>query len=689
MRNIRNIKTAVFALSLTIPAWSNAGSIDPALQLLLQGLPPNSDVDVIITLREKPVLPPGLQTADRKTRRTLLINKFRETARTSQVGLKAYLSSQGSKGGKELWLINGMAAKLPAGLIALLANRSEVETIRLDAVVTAPAPANTTAATADWNLSMIKADALWALGYTGQGSIVASMDTGVDTGHQDLGPKWRGGTNSWFDPNGEHATPADNNGHGTQTMGIAVGGSGIGVAPGAQWIGVKIFNDAGLTNLSAIHQGFQWLLDPDGNPATDDAPDVVNNSWGMFGSLGTCNTEFLADIQVLTLADIATVFSSGNDGPNSNTSLSPANYADNLSVGAVDATQTIANFSGRGPSACDGGIYPRVVAPGVNIKTADLTFGGIFPNAYLTVSGTSFAAAHVSGALALLRSAHNAASVPQLETALTQTSLDLGTTGADSDYGYGLLDIAAASNALGTGGTPPQPGNLHFDLAAYSVMEEAGSVTFTVTRSGGADGTVAVNYATSDGSALASTDYMATSGTLTFAPGQLSASFSVTLLNDTAYEGNETFTIALSNATGGATLSNPTQLTVTIDDSADQPPDADGDGFAANVDCNDNNAAIHPGAAEIKFDGIDQDCNGYDLTIRVTKAEYLSSKKQLTIEATSALGSKANLSVQSFGAMQWIARDRVWRLKLTTQIPPAMVTITGVEGSSTSAVRYR
>ena len=75
-------------------------------------------------------------------------------------------------------------------------------------------------------------------------------------------------------------------------VGGASGGSAIGVAPEARWIAVKIFDDAGKAPLSAIHQGFQWLLDPDGDPDTDDAPDVVNNSWGFVENLNECIEEF-------------------------------------------------------------------------------------------------------------------------------------------------------------------------------------------------------------------------------------------------------------------------------------------------------------------------------------------------------------------------------------------------------------
>jgi bacillopeptidase F len=235
-------------------------------------------------------------------------------------------------------------------------------------------------------------------------------------------------------------------------MGIMVGGSAggttVGVAPGAKWIAAKIFDDAGLTTESAVHRALQWVIDPDGNPATDDAPDVVNNSWDISAE-DTCNSAFQGDIDALRAADIAVVFSAGNYGPGASTSVSPANTHNVLSVGAVDDSQQVALFSSRGPSACDGELFPKLVAPGVGVLTTDLSLGGM--PVYVLVEGTSFAAPHVSGAIALMRGAAPFASVDEIESALTTTARDLGNSGPDQDSGYGLIDVAAAFDALPPG----------------------------------------------------------------------------------------------------------------------------------------------------------------------------------------------------------------------------------------------
>ena len=200
--------------------------------------------------------------------------------------------------------------------------------------------------------------------------------------------------------------------------------------------------------MSAIHQAFQWILDPDNNPDTDDAPDVVNNSWGADDSVNECIYEFQEDIQALRTSEIAVVFSAGNGGPALSTSISPANYPENFTVGAVDDNSDILVFSSRGPSACNGSIYPLVAAPGVNIRTADLTFGGVFPNSYSNVTGTSFAAAHVTGAMALLLGAYPCLAVTELAISLKDSAVDLGSPGPDNESGYGLIDSIAAYDIL-------------------------------------------------------------------------------------------------------------------------------------------------------------------------------------------------------------------------------------------------
>jgi bacillopeptidase F len=201
---------------------------------------------------------------------------------------------------------------------------------------------------------------------------------------------------------------------------------------------------------SEIHLGFQWLLDPDGNPNTPDTPDVVSNSWGFEEDFNTCNLEFAEDILALRQAGIAVVFSAGNvfQPPPTPTSISPANNPGALAVGSTNSFDRIATESSRGPSACGGGIYPHLVAPGVGVSTADLSWGGLDPYPYTTVFGSSFAAPQAAGVLALLLSAFPEASVEALEQSLFNSARDLGLPGPDNTYGYGLVDALRAYQSL-------------------------------------------------------------------------------------------------------------------------------------------------------------------------------------------------------------------------------------------------
>jgi subtilisin family serine protease len=398
-----------------------------------------------------------------------------------------------------LWIVNEVSVRAAPSVIKELAARPDVREVRPDSTIQAPAPAaaaDGAQATAppEPNVALVNAPALWDLGFRGQGMVVANMDTGVDATHPDLAGRWRGGSNSWYDPNGEHPTmPTDVNGHGTWTMGAMVGGdaggTSIGMAPDALWIAVKLFNDRGTTTSSMVHLGFQWLLDPDGNPATADAPNVVNNSWS--GSVAGCDLEFQPDLRSLRAAGILPVFSAGNSGPLAGTVLSPANLPEALSVGATDDSDAIYPSSSRGPSACGQAVAPRLVAPGVGIRTTDL-FG-----LYVNVSGTSFSAPHAAGALALLLDAFPGLSADRQQAALESGAVDLGAAGADNDYGNGRLDALAAYQWLAStpdftvAVTPSSASTTPGGTASYSV---------TVTGVNGFTGDVSLSLAGLSGS---------------------------------------------------------------------------------------------------------------------------------------------------------------------------------------------
>ncbi len=162
--------------------------------------------------------------------------------------------------------------------------------IKPDAVVTLAPLTYSQLPPSEWNIAAVHAPQVWNLGYSGQNTVVGVLDSGADPAHQDLVGQYRGGTNSWYDPYGQHLTkPYDASGHGTSVTSLIVGGSadgtGLGVAPGAKWIAARVFDDSGKGLTSSIHLAFQWMLNPDGNAATTDFPDVVNASWNIAGAI--------------------------------------------------------------------------------------------------------------------------------------------------------------------------------------------------------------------------------------------------------------------------------------------------------------------------------------------------------------------------------------------------------------------
>jgi subtilisin family serine protease len=366
---------------------------------------------------------------------------------------------------RRFWIANLALVRLDRDALLALAERDDVTMIAPDATIELLQPVSiadavVTSAGAAPNLPAIGARTLWARGLTGKGRLVASIDTGVEGIHPALSDRWRGlqgdTAASWFDPlNGP--APMDNNGHGTHVMGIMVGRAGadtIGVAPDAEWISAAVV-DRGRSlsaTFSDILAALEWVVDPDGNPATmHDVPDVVCNSWGVSQQIiNPCNTMFFEAIDNAEAMGVVCIFAAGNEGPNAMTIRNPADRATSptasFSVGAVDAnlaTFDVAGFSSRGPSACDGSAKkPEIVAPGVAIRSA---YKG---QTYRLINGTSMAAPHVAAAVALLRQYNSELTPEEIKTALLTTARDIGPAGEDNASGYGLLDLEAALASL-------------------------------------------------------------------------------------------------------------------------------------------------------------------------------------------------------------------------------------------------
>lgn len=436
-----------------IPVAAAAVGISPELRAALSLTAPGEPIAVIITF----VAPePSAVLARRfgRTRRGALIQDLKARNETALVPVRQLLQHHQINEIRPLWLADGVAVSAPAGVIAALAALPGVESLSIDETLHAPQVQAAEAAEPAWNIHRAGAPLLWSLGYRGEGVTVAILDSGLNRDHPDLVERWRGLPGDWFDPYGECLSPCDSSSyHGTGVAGVvaggSTGGSAIGMAPAASLIAAKIFRADGTANTSYIVQALQWVLEPGGNPAN--APAIVNNSWG-FDAVDECSRPLALSnaIKALKAAGIAVIASAGNSGGAAGeyfTSISPANYPEILAVGATDDLDQVPYFSSRGPSACPGDdSFPDLVAPGVSIRVAAATEGS---HRYLIRSGTSFAAPHLAGAMALLIQAEPDISLEILEEVLKYSAIDLGVAGVDDDSGYGLLDVKAAFDLLG------------------------------------------------------------------------------------------------------------------------------------------------------------------------------------------------------------------------------------------------
>lgn len=440
--------------SMAFASVSEAAVITPGLARRLEALSPGLDIAVIVRFTQRVEV--ERVRAGRGTA-CALITSLRATSRRSQTGIMALLRRRGlADRSIDLWIINGMAVKVPRTVLDEIARLPEVESIEYDEPVML-AEANPLEVggtmTAEWNIEKIGVPTVWSTyGLDGTGVVIGSMDTGVEVTHQALAGKWRGGSNSWQDFVNGLPSPYDDHGHGTHTTGTMVGGDGpggfgsdIGIAYGAKFIAAKVLDaNNQFSDGSKVFQGAQWMLDPDGNPATDDFPDVINNSWVFFDPT---YTGFHSAVEAWRAVGIIPVFAIGNEGPDPGTTRAPGNYDDVIGVGATYPSDAIWSASSRGPAPSGSGFpldgrKPDLTAPGKAIRSS--LPGGT----YGIWEGTSMATPHVAGTVALLLQAHPGASYDAVKTALLSSSVDLGAVGYDDAFGYGRLDALGAVCAL-------------------------------------------------------------------------------------------------------------------------------------------------------------------------------------------------------------------------------------------------
>jgi subtilisin family serine protease len=443
------------AVEATQPGLPPPGKVEPTL--LKEALQAKrGHFSFLVYLHEEAPLSPAWPGISKPERRRSVVATLLETAERAQGGIRRYLEEQKVRGRVQsytpFWVFNGLAVTGDREILLELAAWPEVKIIRADRkrelgeILSVPSVPSSV----EWNIARVRANLVWeALEIDGTGVVIASMDTGVDWQHPALATRYRGYNakglpvhiGNWYSATDEeYLYPGDGHGHGTHTMGIALGEGGIGVAPGAQWIAVKVFSNRGYTYDSWLHAGFQWLMAPSGDPTL--APDIVNASWG--NDIGRDET-FRPDVQALRAAGIFPVFSAGNYGPEGRTIGSPASFPEAFAVGATDADDEVAVFSARGPSPWEE-TKPEVCAPGAEVRSS--LPGG----SYGSWNGTSLAAPHVSGLAALLLQADPSLTIPEIEEVITRTAVPLGDPIPNNNCGWGRMDAYSAVFSVANAG---------------------------------------------------------------------------------------------------------------------------------------------------------------------------------------------------------------------------------------------
>ncbi len=511
------LSAALLLVAQGSPARASAAWTAKVDEALLRATADDAEAEFLIILNEQADPAGAYALRDKTARGEYVYKTLTAVAARTQAPVRALLDARGVSY-RPYWVRNMIWARGNRELVQLIASRLDVDHIYANewrrTALPQPAAAAVAArepAAVEWNIELTNAPDVWAKGYYGQGAVIGGQDTGYEWQHPAIMAQYRGWDSqnakanhdyNWHDaihaedpgpfvayiptalkyynrhdafhtedPNNpalnpcgfSTAAPCDDQGHGTHTMGTMVGetpDSRIGMAPGAKWIGCRNM-ESGVGSPVTYAECYEWFIAPyplggdsftDGDPSR--APDVINNSWSCPLSEGCISLDILQDIvEAVTAAGIVTVHSAGNSGSNCGSVTTPsAIYDASFTVGATDGDDNIAYFSSRGPVTADGSgrRKPDIVAPGVWVRSS-------YPDdTYASLSGTSMAAPHVAGLVALLISANPALAgqVEAIENAITQSAQPLLTTqgcGGDTPgslpnnvYGWGRIDALAA-----------------------------------------------------------------------------------------------------------------------------------------------------------------------------------------------------------------------------------------------------
>ena len=434
----------------------------------------------------------GSNINDKQLRRSVLIEELKNFSEEKQKDVMSILTSEQKNNQvtdiKCHWLSNAITCTTTRDVIYLLANHPDIEIIGIDGVT--QCTVDNEQLTIDneqltYNVSMVNADKVWDLGYTGKGVIVAIIDSGVNYNHVDLADHlWDGGAqypNHGYNVIDDNNDPMDNFGHGTHCAGTICGdgtsGLATGMAPDATLMCIKALDDYGYGSTSGFNTGMEFAI--------EHQADIISMSLGVMNASVTDKTLMRNTcVNALQLGVVASV-AVGNDKnmymvpvPNNvrtpgncpppwlhpDQQVNPGDLSCVVSVGAIDENETPYSEGSIGPVTWTdtqfndypynpniGLIRPDVCAPGVMIQSLSHSSN----SGYSVKSGTSMATPCVAGVMALLLEKQNDLSPADICMTLEMTAKKFEYTKSNVT-GSGLIDAFKAITNL-------QKGSLSFN----------------------------------------------------------------------------------------------------------------------------------------------------------------------------------------------------------------------------------